>query len=184
MTKFLRYQECSSTDLGRKHLHMSGTALDNITQWTRCWRIKLNEAKSVHVTCTLRRKDLRRTIQLNGRPVPQAETAKYLGLYLDSRLNWKLHVKQKTLQIKEKLRQIYWIIGRRAKTSLKYKVLIYKAIIKPISTYGIQLWGCTKPSNRLIIQQRQNIILRPIVDAYRYTPNEMIHDDLGLEWVD
>jgi hypothetical protein len=22
------------------------------------------------------------------------------------------------------------------------------------------------------------------VDAYRYTPNEMIHNNLGLEWVD
>jgi hypothetical protein len=76
------------------------TALDNITHWTRRWRIKLNEAKSVHVTYTLRLKDSRRTIQLNGRPVPQAETTKYLGLYLDSRLNWKRHVKQKTLQIK------------------------------------------------------------------------------------
>jgi hypothetical protein len=57
-------------------------------------------------------------------------------------------------------------------------------MIKPIWTYGIQLWGCTKPSNRLIIQRRQNVILRTIVDAYRYTPNEIIRNDLGLEWVD
>jgi hypothetical protein len=28
------------------------------------------------------------------------------------------------------------------------------------------------------------MILQTIVDTYRYTPNEMIHDDLGLEWVD
>jgi hypothetical protein len=47
-------------------------ALENITQWTRRWRINLNEAKSVHVTYTLRRKDLRRTIQLNGRRKPLA----------------------------------------------------------------------------------------------------------------
>ena len=120
-------------------------------------------------------------VYLNGTPVPQSETAKYLGLHLDSRLNWRHHVRQKALQISEKLRQMYWIVGRNAKTTLESKVLIYNSIIKPIWTYAIQLWGCTKSLNRLVIQHSQNKFLRCIVNAYRYTTNEVIHNDLKIK---
>jgi len=159
-------------------------ALDHISVWTRRWRIKLNETKSVHVTFTNRRKDLHYQVYLNDIPVPQSETAKYLGLHLDSRLNWKHHVKQKSLQIAEKLRQMYWIIGRNAKTTLDSKLLIYKAVIKPIWTYGIQLWGCTKASNREIIQRSQNKCLRCITNACWYTPNKVIHRDLHMKYIE
>jgi hypothetical protein len=45
------------------------------------------------------------------------------------------------------------------------KPVLYKQILKPVWTYGIQLWGCTKPSNAAIIQRFQNKLLRNIVDA-------------------
>ncbi len=159
-------------------------SLNHVTKWTARWKIKLNESKCVHVMYTLRPKNIHHSLYLNGIPVPQADSAKYLGMHLDSRLNWKHHVKQKSLQISQKLRQMYWIVGCKAKTSLQSKLTIYKTIIKPIWTYGIQLWGCTKPSNRLIIQRSQSKFLRVLVDAYRYTRNEEIHRDLDIPWVD
>ncbi len=88
------------------------TALNKITMWTKRWRIKLNEAKSVHVTYTLRYKDHLHCTLLNGAPIPQAESAEYLGMHLDSRLNWKHHVKQKARQISKKLQQMYWIVEK------------------------------------------------------------------------
>jgi hypothetical protein len=49
---------------------------------------------------------------------------------------------------------MYWLIGRNSSLTLHNKLLIYKykQILKPVWTYGIQLWGCTKPSNTEIIQ--------------------------------
>jgi hypothetical protein len=41
------------------------------------------------------------------------------------------------------LTKMYWLLGRKSKLSLSNKLLIYKAILKPIWTYGIQLWGTT-----------------------------------------
>lgn len=60
------------------------------------------------------------------------------------------------------------------------KLLIYKQILKPIWTYGIQLWGCTKQSNRDIIQRFQNKVLRNIVNAPWYIRNDNIHKDLEM----
>jgi hypothetical protein len=44
---------------------------------------------------------------------------------------------------------MYWLLGRKAKLSVDNKLLVYKAILKPIWVYGIQLWG-----NRIHVQHR------------------------------
>ena len=79
---------------------------------------------------------------------------------------------------------MYWLIGRNSKLDLKSKKLIYRSILKPIWTYGIQLWGYTKESNKLIIQRCQNKCLQMITDAYRYVTNDELHDDLAIKRVD
>jgi hypothetical protein len=53
----------------------------------------------------------------------------------------------------------------------------------PVWTYGIQLCGCTKPSNTTIIQRFQNKILRNIVDAPRYVRNTDLYRELKMEMV-
>lgn len=159
-------------------------ALNNVSKWTRDWKIKLNELKSIHVTFTLRRKNHNLHIYINGVQVPQAESAKYLGLHLDSKLNWKHHVRQKAEQIRIKERQMNWLIGRHSKMNLYCKRLIYQSIIKPIWMYGVQLWGCTHKTNRDIIQRSQNKSLRKITNAYRYVTNREIHDDLEIKWIE
>jgi hypothetical protein len=62
--------------------------------------------------------------------------------------------------------------------------MLYKQILKPIWTYGIQLWGCTKRSNVKIIQCFQHSVLRDIVDAPRYVRNSDLHRDLEVDTVD
>ena len=61
--------------------------------------------------------------------------------------------------------------------------MLYKQILKPIWTYGIQLWGCTKQSNTDIIQRFQNKVLRNIVEAPRYIRNADLHRHLQIEIV-
>lgn len=67
------------------------TSLNNITQWLKTWRIKANETKSVQVTYITRRETCP-PMKLNGIEIPQANEAKYLGLYLDRRLTWRKHI--------------------------------------------------------------------------------------------
>lgn len=102
-----------------------------------------------------------------------------LGL-LVSKLTWKPHISAKKTQINNKIRQMHWLLGRKSKLRTENKVLLYKCIIKPIWTYGIQLWGCAKPSNTKIIQRIQSKILRIILDAPWYVSNKTIHDDSAI----
>jgi hypothetical protein len=68
-----------------------------------------------------------------------------------------------------------WLLGRKSKLSLENKTLIYKCILKPIWTYGIQLWGCVKPSKTKIIQRLQSKVLRTITNAPWYVSNYTLH---------
>jgi hypothetical protein len=99
---------------------------------------------------------------LNDEPIPMKNEVKYLGLHLDQRLMWKAHIMAKKQQLNIKTKQMNWLIGRKSQLSLENKLIIYKVILKPIWTYGIELWGCPKPSNIKILQTYQSKTLRMI----------------------
>ena len=74
-------------------------------------------------------------------------------------------------------------MNRYSTFSVYNKLLLYQQVLKPVWTYGIQLWGCTSENNRSIIQRCQNKVLRGIVDAHWYVRNDNLHKDLNVETV-
>ena len=61
--------------------------------------------------------------------------------------------------------------------------MLYKAILKPVWTYGIQLWGTTSNSNIEILQRFQLKTLRSLIEESWYVTNETIHHDLKISTV-
>jgi hypothetical protein len=107
-----------------------------IQSWLNIWRMKANETKSVHVTFTTRRETCP-PAHINEVQFPQENHVRYLGLHLDRRLTWHTHILAKHKQLWLSLTKIYWLLGRKNKLSTNNKLLVYKAILKPIWTYGI-----------------------------------------------
>jgi hypothetical protein len=68
-----------------------------------------------------------------------------------------------------------WLMDENSQLSLGNKITIYKAIIKPVWTYGIELWGCSKPSNTKIIQTFQSKTLRKLANAPWYTYRTLLY---------
>jgi len=71
----------------------------------------------------------------------------------------------------------------RSALSIHNKLMLYKQILKPVWTYSIQLWGCTKQSNTDVILRFQNKVLGNIVDAPGYSRNADVHRHLQIEMV-
>jgi hypothetical protein len=111
------------------------------------------------------------------------EVVKYLGLYFDCRLNWKEHVAKKRKQIDLKTKEINCLTGNKSHLSIQNKLLVYKAVIKLIWSYGIELWGCASKSNVVITQRSQIKILRAITNAPRYVTNHTVHTDFNIPYV-
>ena len=76
---------------------------------------------------------------------------------------------------------MFWLFGTRNKLTLRNKRLLYIAILRPVWTYAIQLWGCTADSNYLIIQRFQNKVLRIMTGAPWYISNEQLHRGLNVD---
>ena len=68
--------------------------LNLIQKWPQDWRIKVKETKSTKVIYNLRRSDGPH-VYLNNIEIPRANVAKYLGLHLDSKMTWKVHIAKK-----------------------------------------------------------------------------------------
>lgn len=102
-----------------------------------------------------------------------------MNLYV--RLKWKEHIKKKINELNLKYGKMYWLIGRKSKLSLHNKLLLYKQILKPVWTYGIQFWGCAAKSNIDRIKVFQNKLLRVIVNATLwYFDNNELHRNLKI----
>jgi hypothetical protein len=76
-----------------------------------------------------------------------------------------------------------WLINKKSQLSLENKITIYKAIIKPAWTYGIELVGCSKPSNTKILQAFQSKTLRKLANAPWYISNVTLHNVLRIPYV-
>jgi hypothetical protein len=116
-------------------------------------------------------------------PKYHAKQIKYLGMIMDSKLLWKQHVVKKRKQIDLTIKQMNWLIGRKSKLAVETNILIYKAIIIPVWTYGLELWVCVSKFNTSIIQRSQAKILRMILDAPWYVSNATFHAALGISSV-
>jgi len=156
--------------------------LNAIQKWVSDWKFKINCEKSVNITFTLK-KTTCPPVFINGNLIPSADVVRYLGMHLDKRLTWNPHTRLKRLNFKQRFQQLYRLLRRNSKLPLNQKLTLYKTILRPIWTYGIELWGSTKPSNIQRIQSLQSRILRTIACAPFYVSNDTLHNDLKIPYV-
>ena len=156
--------------------------LNKISSWTKTWGIKTNESKSVQVTFTTRTATCP-PVKINSIEIPQANEAKYLGIHLDRKLIWQKHIFTKRKALVLQSRKMYSLLGRKSKLSIENKLLLYKTILKPIWSYGIQLWGTAANSNIEILQRFQSNMLRNIVNAPFYISNAQLHRELQVKTI-
>jgi hypothetical protein len=158
------------------------TDLLAIQNWFKKWRMKANGSNSIQVTFTTRRETCP-PVHMNSVQLPQ-EDVKYLGLQLNRRLTWHKQTLAKRKQLGSTLtHSLSLLLGRKSKLSTSNKLLIYKTILKPIWTYGIQLLGTASTSNIEILERSQSKALRIIVDTPWYVPNTVIRRDLQIPTV-
>lgn len=81
--------------------------LNEISSWSSNWRIRLNSQKCIVKLFSMRKCTIFPLLSLNNENLnwlPDKESVKYLGVYLDRRLNWNAHIKNK---IKQANRRFY-----------------------------------------------------------------------------
>lgn len=91
------------------------------------WKVVINEQKSVYVDFALCTHGYF-PMTIDGKDIPRRYLARYLGIFLEWKLNYKEHVKIKCNELSLQLQQLYWILGSHLPISLSNKFLIYQTI--------------------------------------------------------
>ena len=92
-------------------------------------------------------------ISLNDHQITQIKHTKFLGVYIDERLNWEEHVKQLSTKLSKNIDVLL-----RSKLHLTTKLLhlVYNSLILPYLTYCNLIGSCASPStiNRIVTLQK------------------------------
>lgn len=91
------------------------------------------------------------------------ETIKYLGVYLDTTLQWKEQISKTKTKITKIMPLLYKI--KNALTE-DLKKTIYHTIIESKLIYGIEIWGKATKTEMSRIQKTQNKIVRMLFKNY------------------
>ena len=95
-------------------------------------------------------------VVIDNHELTQVNSAKYLGVIIDHKLNWIEHISyvkckmSKSIGLKYKARQFL---------TKKALLMLYNAYIFPYMTYCIEVWGCASQTqlNRLFLLQKKLI---------------------------
>lgn len=120
--------------------------LHNVNEWLCANRLSLNIDKSNFVIFHPPQKKTSHEIdiKISNKTLKELKSVKYLGVVLDSNLNWKQHIHELTKKIS---RSIGILCKLRHFVPSKILIQIYYSIIFPFLTYGVVIWGNTYQTN-------------------------------------
>jgi hypothetical protein len=157
-------------------------ALHSFQSFFNEWKIFLNESKTEFIVLTKSSKMLRKAasdvIKFNNIDLNWKNQVKYLGVILDSKLNFKQHI-DFVLQKAKKLAfsTLYCLLKKNSYVSSDLKVRIYKSIIRPVFSYACPIFINCARSHLNKLQTFQNKLLRMIfnVNWDDFVSNQHLH---------
>ena len=98
-------------------------------------------------------------IYLLTKKISKSDSVKYLGLWIDDKLNWSAHIHALSLQLAKHCSMLYYI-----RDSVPHYILImlYYSFGYSCVNYGITTWGTADQSKKHEIEVKMNNIVRTI----------------------
>ena len=114
--------------------------LKHLSNWLRANKISLNASKTELIIFRDPRKKIHHEtkIKINGKKIIPSKFVKYLGIYIDSNLNWKTHQAEISSRISRANGMLCKI---RHLVNFETLKMIYFGIFSSILMYGSQIWG-------------------------------------------
>ncbi|KXJ73293.1 hypothetical protein RP20_CCG016166 [Aedes albopictus] len=162
-------------------------AMNNLQEFQRKWRIKLNAGKTQSIFFTKRRAARhlpRRSITVNGQPTTWDDEVTYLGVLFDKKLKFDKHVNYVAGKVDRSTKALYSLLNRRSKLHIKNKLLVVKCVIRPMITYASAVWGNCAKSHRKRLQVKQNKLLKMVHNLNPRYPTDDLHKLAGVDTVD
>jgi len=146
-----------------------------LNEWFKANKLSVNANKTYFIIFH-RKKELDTTkveIKLDGTPLKQSDSTVFLGMTIDSKLNWKLH----TSKLSNKLASGNYVLSQLKHILPQHCLkLLYNTLIHIYLTYGIIHWGKTyETSLDRIIKQQKKAVRNITNSSYNAHTNPLFH---------
>ena len=102
---------------------------------------------------------------------------KYLGVYLDDKMSWEIHIEKLRKQLRCLSFNFYFI---REYVPFEVLLVIYKALVLSIINYGISVYGQASSHRIQRLQRTHNLILKHLSFSQQ---KARINNAIGEDWI-
>jgi ribonuclease HI len=163
------------------------TFLDNALNWAQENGLTLSKAKTEAVVFT-RKKGWRprRQLRIQGTNVPFSKEAKYLGVWLDGKLNFGKHIEERAKKALRVGAQANRMAGKRWGLTPAKAHWIYTSMVRPIMTYGCLVWikGILVQANVKELRKVQRLACLMMTAGRKSAPQAALEVMMGLKPID
>lgn len=127
-----------------------------VFNWFTANNLVLNPKKTKYINFSLAHTNtsIKKNVILNNESIELVETATFLGITLDSKLQWSHHI----AQLAGRLSSAAYAVRRiRQLTDVDTARLVYFSYFHSVMSYGILLWGRAADIDSVFVLQKRAI---------------------------
>ncbi len=106
-------------------------------------------------------------ILLNNTIIKSKTCVQWLEVWLNRRLNFKVHVQTKIATVTRTLHSLFRLMNNEWELNVKSEKQLYLACVTSISDYDVEIWWNNQKSYLVKFRKLQNAALRKILGAFR-----------------
>jgi hypothetical protein len=139
--------------------------LDALASWEESWQMSFNASKcnTIHIAQGKRKEAAPFGYKLHGQILESVNSSKYLGVTINSKLNWSEHVENVSANGKKKV----GFLRRNFKDcTAKAKAATYTTIVRPALDYAAPVWDPHLEKDKTMLEKVQRQAARYVFNNY------------------
>ncbi|ETO33162.1 hypothetical protein RFI_03948 [Reticulomyxa filosa] len=162
----------SDTNEMQNQMNKMQRCLDNICEWANTWKMVLAPEKTQCITFRKKNKKKYPPLQLNlqGTPITETDNVRYLGLIMDSQLNYNRHLNYVYGKASRNVGYLTFLCSYKGiRPSLSVYTLLFKTIIRHSLEYACAFWNGAAEIHKKKLELIQRISMCRILGVIHAT---------------
>ncbi len=135
--------------------------------WAENNAMQFNDSKSELIHFESHKMTLnQRIILLNNMIIKSKTCVQWLEVWLNRKLNFKVHVQMKIATVTRTLHSLFKLMNSEWELNVKWEKQLYLTYVTSISDYDVEIWWNNQKSYLVKFRKLQNTALRKILNAF------------------
>lgn len=151
------------------------SSIDNLIKWTKESGFQFSPDKTKCVLFSRRVVRENPSLKMGNSDLSFAESAKFLGVIFDKKLNWRNHIEHVRTSCSKSLNLLKVLADHKWGADTTCLLRIYRALIRSKIDYGLVAYGTASKTVLKYLERIQSSALRIALGAYRTSPLQTLH---------